>query len=218
MSIDFSQVEFDVTNPEPRCPCVLLLDTSGSMGGKPITELNQGLQAFQSALTADELAMMRVEIAIVTFGPVKVEQDFITADQYTPQTLAASGVTPMGAAIEKALNMIDDRKQVYKQNGISYYRPWVFMVTDGAPTDEWMAAAERVKAAEAKKKVAFFSVGVEGANLEILNNISARSALKLRGLNFAEMFVWLSSSLTSVSHSTVGDEITLESPAGWGAV
>jgi len=53
-------------NPEPRCACLLLLDTSGSMGGAPIRELNAGLQAFKEALSQDTLAMKRVEIAIVT--------------------------------------------------------------------------------------------------------------------------------------------------------
>src|ERR1022692_2452903 len=55
-------------NPDPRCACVLLLDTSGSMSGSPIDALNQGLQTFQSDIQEDALAKRRVEIAIVTFG------------------------------------------------------------------------------------------------------------------------------------------------------
>ena len=90
-------------NPEPRCACLLLLDTSGSMGGSPIRELNAGLQAFKEELAQDSLAMKRVEIAIVSFGPVKVESDFQTVDIWQPLQLAASGDTPMGAAIVKGL-------------------------------------------------------------------------------------------------------------------
>jgi uncharacterized protein YegL len=80
-------------NPEPRCACLLLIDTSGSMGGAPIRELNAALQTFKQALSEDSLAMKRVEIAIVTFGPVRVESDFQTVDMWEPPQLNASGDT-----------------------------------------------------------------------------------------------------------------------------
>src|SRR5438874_1308663 len=87
-------VEF-ADNPEPRCPCVLLLDTSGSMTGNPVRALNEGLAAFREELLQDALARRRVEIAIVTFGgEVKVLQEFVTVDNYTPPTLQAIGLTP----------------------------------------------------------------------------------------------------------------------------
>ena len=63
-------------NPEPRCPCVLLLDTSGSMQGDPIDQLNAGIRAFKTELMADSLALKRVEISIVTFGPVHQHNKF----------------------------------------------------------------------------------------------------------------------------------------------
>lgn len=214
----FENVEF-ADNPEPRCPCILLLDTSGSMGGDPINELNAGLKAFQQALLEDSLAKLRVEVAIISFGEgVTLEQDFVTVENLQTPTLYASGSTPMGEGIQLALDKIDERKKTYKTNGISYYRPWVFLITDGEPTDQWQPAAGRVQQLEASKGVAFFSVGVGGANTFILQQISARQPIKLKGLNFKEMFVWLSSSLASVSNSRPGEEVPLQSPLGWGAV
>ena len=59
-------VEF-AENPEPRCPCLLLLDTSGSMEGAPIEALHQGLRAFKNELADDASASRRVEVAVVTF-------------------------------------------------------------------------------------------------------------------------------------------------------
>ena len=63
----FAAVEF-AENPEPRVPCVLIVDTSTSMQGPRIDELNKGLQAYKQELLADPLASKRVEVAIVTFG------------------------------------------------------------------------------------------------------------------------------------------------------
>lgn len=206
------------SNPEPRCPCVLLLDVSGSMNGRPLDELNAGLVLFKDELAADFLAMKRVEIGIVTFGPVKVEMPFTTASAFFAPTLQAQGDTPMGAAILEALNMVRDRKQDYRSNGISYYRPWVFLITDGGPTDAWKAAADAVREGEASKQFAFFAIGVKGANMDVLRQISTREPLSLDGMKFRELFKWLSSSLSSVSKSTVGTEVPLSSPTGWASV
>ena len=215
--ISFGTNDF-ASNPEPRCPCVLLLDVSGSMNGRPLDELNAGLTVFRDELAADALAMKRVEIAIVTFGPVKVETPFTSAAMFYPPTLQAQGDTPMGAAITQALNLVRDRKMEYRSNGISCYRPWVFLITDGAPTDAWQSAADAIREGEASKQFAFFAIGVQGADMGKLRQISDREPLSLQGLNFRELFSWLSSSLRSVSRSTPGTEVLLDSPKGWASV
>ena len=214
-------VEF-AENPEPRCPCVLLLDTSASMTGTPIQALNDGLEIFKDNLITDELAKKRVEVAIISFdNQVKIVQDFITADQFENPILTAQGQTYMGTAIHKALDMIATRKSEYRNNGITYYRPWVSLVTDGEPQGESekviKEAGDRIKQEEDSKHVAFFAVGVEGANMDKLGEIVQRTPLKLRGLNFREMFIWLSASMQQVSHSQVDEQVALP-PPGWGAV
>jgi uncharacterized protein YegL len=216
--ISFENDDF-ASNPEPRCPCVLLLDISGSMRGAPIDELNEGLALFKDELAADTLAMKRVEVAIVTFGPVRVEMPFTSASLFEPPRLISQGATPMGEAIHQALELVKNRKEDYRTNGISYYRPWVFLITDGGPTDEWKTAADAVRDGELTKQFAFFAIGVAGANMEILSQISsARAPLSLNALKFRELFSWLSNSLRSVSHSTPGTEVALASPQGWAVV
>ena len=220
------QIPFDhpelVANPEPRCACLLLLDTSGSMHGQPINELNAGLVTLKDELMADTMAVQRVEIGVVSFGPVRVHSHFQSPDTWTPPHLEASGDTPMGAA-EQGLQMLEARKQVYKQSGITYYRPWVFLITDGGPTDGWRNAASLVHAGDndQAKTFSFFAVGVKGANMEILSQISRREPLRLQGLRFRDLFAWLSSSLGGVSRSTPGTQVPLENPTGplgWASV
>lgn len=218
--VDFSVAEF-ADNPEPRCPCVLLLDNSWSMNGHPIIELNQGLATFKEELLADSLAAKRVEIAIVTFGPVQVVTEFQTAEHFTPPQLSAQKDTPMGQAIIQGLDLLDQRKTLYREHGIPFFRPWVFLITDGSPTDDWKAAANEVRQGEDKHAFAFFAVGVEGANLDVLQQISVRQPLRLRGLRFRELFQWLSNSMRSVSRSVPGTEVLLANPTapnGWASV
>jgi len=218
--VPFGGAEF-AENPEPRCPCILLLDTSGSMKGQPIAQLNDGLVAFKEELAADPLAQKRVEVALITFGPVEVHFDFQTADQFQPPHLETTGDTPMGAAILQALALLEQRKQTYKSNGISYYRPWVFLITDGAPTDAWKEAAKKIRTDEDAKKLSFFAVGVEGARFDILEEIAVRKPLKLKELRFRDLFIWLSNSLSAVSRSNIDEQVKLENPAtpeGWASV
>ena len=205
-------------NPEPRCPCLLLLDTSGSMAGQAITELNAGIRDFYTELQSDSLAIKRVEVALISFGPVRVISDFNTAECFFDPQLEAVGDTPMGEAIRKGIEMIRARKEQYRANGISFYRPWIFLITDGAPTDEWQSAAAMVREGENNKSFAFFAIGVHKADMKILKQISVRDPVKLQGLKFREFFQWLSNSMKSASRSNPGDKIMLAPPLGWSEI
>ncbi|MSQ84773.1 MAG: VWA domain-containing protein [Myxococcales bacterium] len=220
-NLPFGAVEF-AANPEPRCPCVLVLDTSASMAGTRLQELQRGLQQFRDELGTDPLARKRVELAIITFGgSTKLATDFAAVEHFEPPRLQADGLTPMGAAVHMALDLVRARKQVYRDNGVAYYRPWVFLLTDGEPNDDWHPACVAVHETETSKQAAFFAVGVGEANFDVLRQISVREPLQLRGLMFREMFQWLSNSLKSVSHSGISDEVPLQNPTnpeGWAKI
>ena len=230
MSLDLPSSSDFADNPEPRCPCVLLVDSSFSMSGEPIRKLNEGLRLFKEDVMTDELARNRVEVAIVTFGgTVSVEQEYCVISDFQPPTIVANGNTPMGDAIAKGAELIETRKAEYKANGIGYFRPWVFLITDGEPTDlGWETKAEAARAGDADNKFIFFGVAVEGANMETLTEICPehRPPVSLNGLSFGEMFKWLSKSLQQVSKSSTptagadgaGGSVELAPISGWGSV
>jgi uncharacterized protein YegL len=221
----------EIANPQqPHCPTVLLLDTSGSMAnaGK-IDALNDGLQAFREEVAADELASKRVDLAVVAFGQgVHVLHVFSSVEEFIPPFLAAGGMTPMGAGIVAAIDLVEERKRQYQEKGIDYYRPWIFMITDGEPSDmrpgdaTWNDVVRRVRDGEAAKKFMFFTVGVEPARMDLLQQIAPpnRAPIKLKERRFRELFNWLSNSQSRVSSSKPGEMVALESPvtAGWGEV
>ncbi|MEN0111043.1 MAG: VWA domain-containing protein [Planctomycetota bacterium] len=218
----FASVEF-AENPEPRVPCVLLIDTSTSMAGPKLAELSRGLKTYRDGLLKDPLASKRVEVALVTFGGrVQRKTRFVTAPDFSPPQLDAIGGTPMGEAIVEAITMVEERKEQYRENGIAYYRPWIFLITDGEPNDHWKPVCSKVEDGEQRKAFCFFAVGVEGANMEVLTEISFRKPLWLMGLKFEELFTWLSNSQQAVSQSSPGDQVPLQDPtsgpSGWAAI
>ncbi|NET58508.1 MAG: VWA domain-containing protein [Symploca sp. SIO2E6] len=217
-NIDYLEnIELFYDNPEPRCPVVLLLDTSASMSGERINQLNTGIATFKNEVEQDTTASLRVEVAIITFNnSVQEVQPFVTIQNLNPPQLTTSGVTAMGEAIELALDKVQSRRAIYAEYGISSYKPWVFLITDGLPTDEWQSAAQRVRQLIEAKKLTFFAVGVQGANMNILSKIAP--AKRLDGLKFQELFRWLSDSMKRVSNSKPGmepEQVSLPPTDGW---
>jgi len=99
--IPFGSSEF-ADNPEPRCPCLLLLDTSESMQGGPDQRAQSRAGLVYPGMASDPLAMKRVRDRSRHFGPVQLVSDFQTPDQFQPPMLTGQGDTPMGAAIAAA--------------------------------------------------------------------------------------------------------------------
>lgn len=231
-----SELELDVPvntqNRDPRVACALVVDVSSSMSGAPITALAEGYKAFIEAVQNDPLARKRAEISVITFGSsARVLVPFQEAQNLTPSEFVASGSTDMAGGINLALDELEARKAQFKAEHLEYFRPWLFLLTDGGPNPTGFdEAVRRLNQAESEKRVTVFAVGVgEGVNWDTLNKVGKeRPPLKLNGLAFAEMFQWLSASLSSVSgsgnfgsddasHQGQGEQIPLP-PPGWGTV
>jgi uncharacterized protein YegL len=211
---------------EPKCPFVLLLDTSGSMmeaveGKRKIDVLNGGVKALKESL--DDQTKKRLEIAVVTFGGIVKKGEFLSPNKFEPINYEAGGSTPMGEAILSAIDMVAARKQIYKENGIGdYFRPWIWIVTDGYPTDmevgdeKWNEVVRKVHDGEVGNHFSFWAVGVSEADMEKLKVISAnRVPVKLKELKFKEMFEWLANTINSISRSNPGDQLKAEPIDKW---
>ena len=193
---------------EKHIACVLLVDTSGSMAGQSIAELNEGLRIFGEALQEDSKAYGCADICVISFdSTVRTVVPFCAACDYAVPTLAAGGLTAMNEAIITGLDAIEMRKQEYKDIGVDYWRPWIFLLTDGVPTDGEYEADTKLRLQEAlqQKKINFFPMGI-GGNVDIRKLKSYTKdgsgiVLKAAKEHFKEAFVWLSSSMSVISNS-----------------
>ena len=210
-----------IENPSPRCPCMVILDTSVSMDGAPIMQLNEGMQHFMQSLQQDDMAACSVEVSVITAGGQVIEQlPFTTAmsiDQISH--FSATGGTPIGEAVRLGLQRLEERKQTYRKNGVAYYQPWLVIISDGAPTDEWRSSAAQSQGLSQQQKLVVLPIGVAGADLNVLAQFSAKPALKLDGLKFNEFFEWLSASMSRVSASaSTSSTVQLPPTSGWNSI
>jgi len=216
-----------VNNPTARVPVCLCLDVSGSMDGDPINELNEGVRAFYQEIRDDEVALYAAEISIVTFGgDAECMEDFANIERQTniPE-LEAYGGTPMGEAVNMALDMLEARKEEYKDKGVDYYQPWLVLMTDGQPNGssrELQQAIARTVEMTENRKLTVFPIAVgEDADMDVLQEFSPkRRPLKLKNLMFKEFFTWLGKSIVSTSNSMPGEEIPLDIDGlkGWASL
>lgn len=209
-----------VNNPTPRVPVCLCLDTSSSMAGAPIEELNTGVNLFFEAIQGDEVAKYSAEIAVVTFGEtVNKVIDFGSITRQQVPHMQASGSTPMGSAVGLALDLLEARKKEYSSAGIDYYQPWLVLMTDGQPTDSIDSAVQRTVHLLEAKKLTIFPIGIgPGADMAVLARFSPkRTPLRLKGLEFRTFFAWLSKSVSRVSQSIPGEAVPLDEKGlkGW---
>lgn len=234
-----SSVDIAPMNYQKRLPAILLLDTSASMAGQKIRELNNGLKVLQQHFdpeTGDPTVLRSVELALVTFGaggvniidlrtgrPTSdVDLAFVEAGQFVAPTLTTGGSTPLGPAMDLALDTLTTRKDFYKANGIPYFRPWIFLISDGAPDRGWESAANRASQQVEGNHAIVWSIGVDGADLHTLQRFAGnRNAFPLKGTYFSELFEFISNSVSAASTSDPSNptyNINLEDLAKWAQI
>ena len=195
-----------------------------------LQELIEGVNLFYDNLLDDEVARYSAEICIVTFGGNSAEiiMDFANLDRQESErrekisNLRAVGETPMGEAVNKALDCLEERKKEYREAGVDYFQPWLVLMTDGEPNGsnaELERAISRTTDLANHRKLTIFPIGIgDDADMKCLGRFSPRrSPLRLKGANFKEFFEWLSKSVEKTSQSMPGDKIKLDTEGikGW---
>jgi uncharacterized protein YegL len=187
-----------------RRPVYLLLDTSGSMFGPPIQAVGQGVHMIHNELMNNPHAIETVYLSVITFNASAQQVIALSPlDQFKPPTeFQAQGGTALGAAFT-LLNSAFDRELILNTEGRKGdYRPLVFLLTDGAPTDEWRAPLTALKARGGLKIGALVALGCgPNVNRDILREIS-ETVLYMSDTSpdaIRQFFKWVSASIQRTS-------------------
>lgn len=188
-----------------------------------LQELVGGVNLFYDNLLEDDVARYSAEICIVTFGgnSAEVVLDFANLERQEGErqekisSLQARGETPMGEAVNMALDCLEERKKSYKDSGVDYFQPWLVLMTDGEPNGdvaELNRAISRTNELANNRKLTVFPIGIGvEADMSCLAKFSPkRPPLRLKGMNFKGFFEWLSSSVSRTSQSMLGSKIKLD--------
>ena len=200
-----------------RLPICFCLDTSGSMLGNPIKQLNMGLSNFIASIKANDDTRSATDIAIITFGSkVEIVMPFgkIGKDSSLPEISAATTLTPIGEGILTALELLNARKEGYKDMGIKYYQPWLVVITDGAPQgpnamQNMELAIKACNELESNDKLVIFNIGVgNSVDFDILKRLSLKreEPISVSSGDFGKLFEFLGSSSSSVVSSGMSDD------------
>ncbi|MCQ2257440.1 MAG: VWA domain-containing protein [Bacteroidaceae bacterium] len=182
-------------------------------GISKLDNLISGLHDFYNEIENDATTSQRLELSIVTFGDyVQTIQEPALISNSSFPVLEADGDTAMVDAVYEAIDLVAARKQWYKSTNQPYYRPWIILMTDGEPNanQNVPALAQRIQQDTASKKYEFLPIGVDNANMSVLQQIQGRiPAMKLKGTKFSSFFKWLSASMGTVVSAEEGQTVDL---------
>jgi uncharacterized protein YegL len=188
-----------------RLPVYLVLDTSGSMSGEPIEAVKNGVQVLLSSLRSDPYALETVHLSVISFGSDAQQiVPLVELMAFQPPDLHASGATSLGAALRVTAERIDAEVQKTTADSKGDWKPLVFLMTDGRPTDDWQRELAQFKAAKTGMVVA--CAAGAAADTAILRQITD-SVVQLDTTDSSAIrafFKWVSASVSVGSQKVDG--------------
>lgn len=141
---------------------LLLIDTSASMAGEKICAVEHAINGFIDELKGSYEAEC-TDICIVSFSDeTKIVQPFTCANNVAEIALEASGLTSLWEALSISIDLLNNQKQLYKQLAITYYKPRIFLITDGTPTDIGDIVIPKLKSDIANRRYGLNVLGLPG--------------------------------------------------------
>lgn len=189
----------------------LLLDTSGSMSGEPIEAVKNGVQVMIASLRTNPQAIETAYISVITFDTVAKQVVPLTdLSSFQMIELKATGTTAFGEALKMLSNCIDNEVSKTTMDQKGDWKPIVFIMTDGTPTDDWQSGMAELK----KRKTAMIVACAAGhkADSAILKQITD-NVVQLDNADaqsIAKFFTWVSASIgiSSTRIEDSGKEVT----------
>lgn len=185
-----------------RLPVYLLLDVSGSMAGNPIEAVRNGVKALVSELRSDPQALETAYLSVITFNSSARQVCPLTElMMFREPVLNAGGPTALGAALRLLTDCINSEVRRSTETQKGDWKPLVFILTDGIPTDEWHEAAAMLKNAKPANIIACAAGSCADTSVlkEITDNVLLMNNLSSGEL--ARFFAWVSSSVKLSSKS-----------------
>ncbi|QHQ18534.1 VWA domain-containing protein [Pectobacterium parmentieri] len=191
-----------------RLPVFFVLDCSESMIGDNLKKMNDGLQAIVSDLKKDPHALETAWISVIAFaGVAQTIVPLVEVVSFYPPRLPLGGGTSLGAALRELTKQIDEQVRKTTQERKGDWKPVVYLLTDGRPTDDTASEITRWKQHYANK-VNLIAIGLgASADLNTLRQLTENVLLftEAQEGDFTRFIKWITASVTAHSRS-VGED------------
>ncbi len=206
------EILYPVANILPHCPVMLVLDTSHSMWGQGLSDMMGALHSFYQTLKEEQFMNSKIDIAAVSMGDnLRMLEEFGPFEQSMLPTMQIrpKGDTPMGKALELALEKIREQQEIYRNNGWSSVCPKLVMLSDGKSEDDISIITEAIRQMRESEKLECHIIATgENPNLAVLHAIAGDNVRQPASGEMHRVFAEVGHVVSQVYESEAQDAMT----------